>query len=173
MLDESVEIVLQQKIFLNNIITNPATVRSVERRSVCDDKSILKLDPLLILYSDTLLYLQIDSDGVWESSVISYDVEYYWINGKFSKDILSAESFHNFIWTFHGSHIKIWTGFENINLSDLPSNASKYEIDVVELPIDFYPTTVLMSKGILAGIDQQVSTRNNMGSSFFRIQSKV
>ena len=148
-------------------------VRSVERRSVCDDKSMLKLDPLLIFYGDTLMYLQIDSDGVWESSIISYGVEYYWINLKKSKDNSSVDSFNNFIWTFHGSHIKIWTGFQNLDLSTFPSSSTRYEIDVVELPIDFYPAAVMMSKGILVGIDQQVSMRNNMGCSFFRIQSKV
>ncbi len=151
---------------------NPGIVRSVERRYLSDDKSLLKFDPLLILYGDTLIYLQVDADGVWESSVLSHNVEYYWINFKTTKDT-SSHSFHNFIWTFHGSHIKIWTGLESVNFSELPPNASTFEIDVVELPIDFYPTNVMMSKGILAGIDQQISMRNNMGCSFFRIQSKV
>jgi hypothetical protein len=167
-----VDLVLQQKIVLNNIIKNPAMVRCVERRSLGNDMTVLKLDPLLILYGDVLIYLQIDADGIWESSIISHNVEYYWINLKTIKDD-SSDLFYNFIWTFHGSHIKIWTGFENRNFSELASNLSTCEIDVVELPIDFYPTNVLMGKGILAGIDQQISVRNNMGCSFFRIQSKV
>lgn len=43
----------------------------------------------------------------------------------------------------------------------------------VKVPVDFYPLSVLMTKGIVSGVEVDIVERKDIGFSYFRLGSRV
>jgi hypothetical protein len=76
------------------------------------------------------------------------------------------------LWLFDGIEMRVWTDVQEVIRyaqsdlgQDLPSTA--------HVPLDFYPLSVLLSKGILLGVEAELVQRRDVGFAFFRFALRV
>ena len=76
------------------------------------------------------------------------------------------------LWYFDGNDIQCWMDVEDLieaastsNDRDLPPSVS--------IPVDFYPTSIVLQKGILLGIDADLVQRRDFQFAFFRFSIRT
>ena len=84
----------------------------------------------------------------------------------------SALALRDSLWIFDGAEMKVWTDVQDI----LRFMATEFERELpptVAVPIDFYPLSILLSKGVLLGVEPDMVQRTDIGFAFFRTAIRV
>lgn len=76
------------------------------------------------------------------------------------------------LWYFDGVDIRVWTDGQEL-LAATPSDLGRDLPDPVTIPVDFYPLSVLLSKGILFGIEPDVMQRRDTSFVVLRFVTRV
>jgi hypothetical protein len=84
----------------------------------------------------------------------------------------SVEALRDSLWMFDGNEMKVWTDVQDI-LRSAPAELGHELPPTVAVPVDFYPLSVLLSKGILLGVEPDLVQRRNISFSFFRFAIRV
>jgi len=71
------------------------------------------------------------------------------------------------LWTFEGNDMKVWPDVQDV-LQSAPSELGRELPPMVSIPVDFYPLSVLLGKGILLGIEPDIVQRRDVNFAFFR-----
>ena len=76
------------------------------------------------------------------------------------------------LWYFDGNDIQCWLNVED--LIDAASTSNDRELPhSVSISTDFYPTSIVLSKGILLGVDADLVQRRDMQFAFFRFSIRT
>lgn len=76
------------------------------------------------------------------------------------------------LWIFDGMELKAWTSVTE--LLTAASGESTRDLPVpVSLPVDFYPLSVLLEKGIVLGVESDLVQRRDVNFSFFHFAIRV
>lgn len=125
-------------------------------------------------------------DLKYEMRFIGHEVEYYVfardqagfevldsVTSPGSSDTcgLNGRSLCDSLWTFDGSNIKVWTDVHDLLLPGSTDTGRELS-EPVSIPVDFYPFSPLLQKGILIGIEGELAQRRDSFSSF-RIIDRV
>ena len=71
------------------------------------------------------------------------------------------------LWYFDGNDIQCWMNVED--LIDAASTLNDRELPLsVSIPTDFYPTSIVLNKGVLLGVDADLVQRRDMKFAYFR-----
>lgn len=76
------------------------------------------------------------------------------------------------LWTFEGNDMKVWTDVQDV-LRSAPSELARELPLMVSIPVDFYPLSVLLGKGILLGLEPDLVQRRDVNFAFFRFTIRV
>jgi hypothetical protein len=76
------------------------------------------------------------------------------------------------LWTFDGNEVKVWTDVQDVLRSTPPEHASELP-PVVSIPVDFYPLSILLGKGILIGLESDIVQRRDVNFAFFKFTIRV
>jgi hypothetical protein len=76
------------------------------------------------------------------------------------------------LWTFEGNDMKVWTEIQDV-LRSAPSELGRELPPMVSIPVDFYPLSVLLPKGILLGLEPDLVQRRDVNFAFFRFTIRV
>lgn len=76
------------------------------------------------------------------------------------------------LWIFDGNDIRVWTDLQDILRSSVVDSPHALSSSI-QIPIDFYPVSVLLNKGIILGMDSEFSQRRDLKLAFFRIATRV
>lgn len=76
------------------------------------------------------------------------------------------------LWTFEGNDMKVWTDVQDV-LRSAPSELGRELPPMVSIPIDFYPLSVLLGKGILLGLEPDLVQRRDVNFAFFKFTIRV
>ena len=71
------------------------------------------------------------------------------------------------LWYFDGSEMHCWMDVEDLVQSASTENDREIP-PTVSIPADFYPTSVVLNRGILLGIDADLTQRRDVHFAFFR-----
>lgn len=74
------------------------------------------------------------------------------------------------LWVFDGIEIKAWTSINDILTAAASSSSSDSTKEVptpVSIPVDFYPLSILLEKGIMLGVESDLVQRRDVNFSFF------
>lgn len=147
---------------------------------------------ILFLVDGKLVFLQpsVNDDGKrkYDMRVLAQKVEYYVqlhdyscfqpsslrdasINENGTQEVPN-HSLRDSLWIFDGTNVSAWTDIQDVlrsSLTDSPQNIPA----PVQIPVDFYPVSVMLDKGILLGIDSELIQRQDIGFAFFRIATRV
>ena len=76
------------------------------------------------------------------------------------------------LWFFDGESVRCWTDVEDL----LESASSENDRDIrppVSIATDFYPTSIMLSRGIILGLDSELIQRRDVRFDMFRHTIRV
>ncbi|KAK6865517.1 RIC1-domain-containing protein [Apiospora arundinis] len=181
------------QIAFHGIVRSPARVRGLswilpENQLVDGDPSQdVSVASVLFLVDGKLVLLQpsLNNEGhlKYDMRVISQSVEYY-ISMKDQTAVhLLSHSTTNFpadtedgglrnsLWVFEGSELKIWPEVQEVLRA--ATDASQDLPPTVSMPMDFYPLSTLLSKGIVLGVEPDLVQRRDVNFSYFRFSIRT
>ncbi len=71
------------------------------------------------------------------------------------------------LWYFDGTHICVWTDVQDVLASASPELARDLP-EPVKIPVDFYPLSTLLDKGVLFGVEAEMVQRRDTSFAFMR-----
>ena len=189
------------QIAFHGIVRAPARVRAVSW--VLPDKQLQDGDPskdvavasVFFLVDGKLVLLQPSTtDGgelKYDMRVLAPSVEYYvlmrdqslfephWDDARpeaMANGATVGEAQHSSLqdslWLFDGNDLRVWTDVQDIirlatagQTRELPTSVS--------IPVDFYPLSVLLNKGIVLGVEADLVQRRDVNFAFFRLALRV
>ncbi|KAK9453510.1 RIC1-domain-containing protein [Dipodascopsis uninucleata] len=101
-----------------------------------------------------MLYpLHSDADLRYDMKVLKDNVEYY--------TIVHRGLLKNSIWAFDGTDVLVWLE-DMLNINTRPDAIS----DPIRINVDFYPLSFLFDKGIIIGVESNLTHRRNVSFSY-------
>ncbi|KAF4587696.1 DUF1339 domain protein [Ophiocordyceps camponoti-floridani] len=182
---ESVRLVQVGQIAFHGIVRSPARVRGLswilpEKQLVDGDPShdvavasvVFLVDGKLVLLSPS-----VNEDGQlkYDMRVVAQNVEYH--ASMRDQSLLSEEAapprrggalraLRDSMWVFDGVEIKAWTSASKL-LEAASGDGSRDLPAPVPIPVDFYPLSILLDKGIVLGVESDLVQRRDVVYSFF------
>ena len=147
---------------------------------------------VLFLVDAKLVILQPSTDGAgamkYDMRVIANNVEYFGLirdhlplSNSPSRSLPESPSAENALdfshsdrglkdslWYFDGSEMHCWVDIEDLYHS-ISTDDDRELPHTVSIAMDFYPTSVILDKGILLGIDADLAQRRDSQFAFFRL----
>ena len=184
------------QIALNGIVRAPARVRAVSwilpenqlregdpSQDVACASVIFLVDAKLVLLHSSA---QGDEDLKYDMRIIANNVEYFDLmrdheplTGTSSRSLPSSPSaettldFHqadrglkDSLWYFDGGNMHCWMDVDDLVVAASTENGRETPPTVI-IPTDFYPTSIILKKGILLGIDADLIQRRDIHFAFF------
>ncbi|CAG8972313.1 hypothetical protein HYALB_00001715 [Hymenoscyphus albidus] len=192
----SVQLIQVGQIAFHGIVRSPARVRGLSW--ILPDEQLLEGDPsqdvavatVLFLVDGKLVLLQpsLNDEGKlkYDMRVIMQNVEYYALmrdlpfaspprsleppsdgyneNGI---NLVEGSGLRDSLWVFEGNEMKVWTDVNDV-LQSAPPELGRELPPMVSIPVDFYPLSVLLGKGILLGLEPDLVQRRDVSFAFFK-----
>ena len=76
------------------------------------------------------------------------------------------------LWYFDGQKIQCWTDIQEL-LKPVSSEGRKDIPTLVSISTDFYPTSVVLRKGVILGIEADLVQRRDVQFAFYRFTIRV
>ncbi|GAA5979590.1 hypothetical protein JCM10908_002976 [Rhodotorula pacifica] len=139
------------------------------QRRFGDPADDLNVATIIFLISGRLVLLRprraASEEVKYDLQILANRVEFYWTH------LSGIGSLENSLWAWDGHRVRIWLDALTIEKVRVDARRDAYETvkESVEIPLDFYPLAVLMEKGIVVGVDQEISLRRNLDFAIFRI----
>ncbi|GKT89869.1 DUF1339 domain protein [Colletotrichum tofieldiae] len=185
----SIRLVQLGQIAFHGIVRSPARVRGLSW--ILPDSQLVDGDPsqdvavasVLFLVDAKLVLLQpsFNSEGnlKYDMKVIAQNVEFHVSmrdQPHFDAIATQAEeslstgadvTLRNSLWVFDGQEFKLWPDIQEV-LRAASNEAQRDLPKTISVPLDFYPLSTLLSKGIILGVEADLVQRRDISFSFFR-----
>ncbi|OAX44898.1 RIC1-domain-containing protein [Rhizopogon vinicolor AM-OR11-026] len=168
---DTIKLHLCGSITFDGIIASPGAVRALSwmipnaQKRLGDPVDDLAVATVLMMVGGQLVLLRPRKSG---SQEVNYDmqifaerIEFCWIH------LRGIGALENSLWGYDGQRIRVWLNalaIESSASADEPSSVK----ESVSIPLDFYPLSVLMDKGIITGVEYEAATRTNLSFVMFR-----
>ncbi|KAB2577530.1 Ribosome control protein 1 [Lasiodiplodia theobromae] len=200
--NSSVRIMQVGQIALHGIIRAPPRVRALswilpeDQLDHGDPSQDVAVATILFLVDGKLVLLQptTTEDGMlkYEMRIIAQNVEYYALmrdhpsfkiaddedylppspSAALPNNSLQGHDLRDSLWYFDGQDMKLWTDAQDVLVSasmelgrELPATVS--------IPVDFYPLSPLLNKGILFGVESELVQRRDISFAYFRFATRT
>ncbi|CAK5265262.1 unnamed protein product [Mycena citricolor] len=127
------------------ILLRPRKVKSLVRTSECS---------LIVFQSG-------DQEVKYDMQIFADRIEFCWIH------LRGIDTLENSLWAYDGQGIRVWLNALAIEAPQSQDQDNTVK-ESVNIPLDFYPLSVLMDKGIIIGAEYEVATRSNLPFAIFR-----
>ncbi|KAF9869805.1 hypothetical protein CkaCkLH20_12722 [Colletotrichum karsti] len=185
----SIRLVQLGQIAFHGIVRSPARVRGLSW--ILPDSQLLDGDPsqdvavasVLFLVDAKLVLLQpsLNHEGhlKYDMKVIAQNVEFHVsmrdqphldATAAHSEEAAGASggvSLRNSLWVFDGHEFKLWPDVQEV-LRAAANEVSRDLPKTISVPLDFYPLSTLLGKGIVLGVEADLVQRRDISFSFFR-----
>jgi hypothetical protein len=194
----SVGLVQVGQIAFHGIIRSPARVRGLswilpdEQMQEGDPSQDVAVATVLFLVDGKLVLLQPSLNDEhklkYDMRVIAQNVEYYVLMrdqpASLPSQSLTNVSSHplegnevdhglrDSLWMFDGTDMRVWTDVQDV-LRSAPADLGCELPSTVAIPVDFYPMSSLLGKGILLGVEPELVQRRDVNFAFFRFAIRV
>lgn len=197
----SMQLVQVGQIAFHGIVRSPARVRGLSW--ILPDEQLQDGDPsqdvavatVIFLVDGKLVLLQPslneERNLKYDMRVIAQNVEYYALMRDFvffnlgqvdatSSPQLEEESssrsnthpLRDSLWMFDGNEMKVWSDIQEV-LRSAPVELGRELPPTVGVAVDFYPLSILLSKGILLGVEPELVQRRDVNFSLFKFAIRV
>ncbi|ATY62405.1 DUF1339 domain [Cordyceps militaris] len=179
---DSVRLVQVGQIAFHGIVRSPARVRGLSwilpasqladgdpSQDVAVASVIFLVDGKLVLLSPSL-----NDEGQlkYDMRVIAQNVEFH--ASMRDQPLLNLErdetrgppALRDSLWVFDGMQVKGWASIDDV--LNAASDGTKELPAPVSFPVDFYPLSMLLEKGIILGVESNLVQRRDVNFSFFR-----
>ena len=193
----SLKLVQVGQIGFHGIIRAPPRVRAIswilpeDQLERGDPSQDVATASVLFLVDGKLVLLQPSTNEQgelkYDMRVVSQNVEYYMLlrdqpvplpspkNGINASTVPNdlpldnpfGHSLRDSLWYFDGIDCHIWSDVQDV-LACAPAELGRDLPPTVRIPVDFYPTSAMVAKGIINGLDADLVQRRDINFSFFR-----
>ncbi|KAK3671154.1 WD40 repeat protein [Recurvomyces mirabilis] len=189
----SVKLVQVGQIGFHGIIRAPPRVRAIswilpeDQLEHGDPSQDVARATVLFLVDGKLVLLQPSSNErgelKYDMRVIAQNVEYFILqrdqaNALAAPDTIDTtpnnelggglgHSLRDSLWYFDGDCYHVWSDIHDV-LASAPNELGRDLPATVRVPVDFYPVSAMVSKGIVNGLDTELVQRRDVNFSFFR-----
>ncbi|KAH7104731.1 RIC1-domain-containing protein [Auriculariales sp. MPI-PUGE-AT-0066] len=172
---DTIKLHLCGSISFNGIVAAPTVVRGMSwmipaiQKQLGDPVDDLAVATILLLIGPKLVLLRprkAGSDEVrYDMQILADRIEFCWIH------LRGVGTLENSLWGYDGRGIRVWLDALTIEAVaiDLKRDAYERVNESVNIPLDFYPLSVLMDKGIIIGVEHEVASRASLPFVMFRI----
>ncbi|KAK2014045.1 RIC1-domain-containing protein [Colletotrichum eremochloae] len=185
----SIRLVQLGQIAFHGIVRSPARVRGLSW--ILPDNQLADGDPsqdvavasVLFLVDAKLVLLQpsFNSEGnlKYDMKVIAQNVEFHVsMRDQPHFDAIATQveeslstgadvTLRNSLWVFDGQEFKLWPDIQEV-LRAASTESQRDLPKTISVPLDFYPLSTLLSKGIILGVEADLVQRRDISFSFFR-----
>ena len=190
------------QIGFHGIIRAPPRVRAIswllpeEQIEHGDPSQDVATASVLFLVDGKLVLLQPSTNDLgelkYDMRVIAQNVEYFQLMrdhpaivaaltrtspgtvtpGGLSLDQPLGHSLRDSLWYFDGTDMHVWSDVQDV-IACAPAELGRELPPSICIPLDFYPVTALVGKGIIHGLDSELIQRRDVSFSFFRHQPRT
>lgn len=79
-------------------------------------------------------------------------------------------SLRDSLWAFGGKDLLVWTDVQDVLRTNSPSSDVTKPLPI---PVDFYPLSILLNKGIILGIEPEMTQRRDVTFALLRFAIRV
>nr|POE47506.1 rab6a-gef complex partner protein 1 [Quercus suber] len=194
--NSSIKLVQVGQIGFHGIIRAPPRIRAIswilpeEQLEHGDPSQDVATASVLFLVDGKLVLLQPSTneqgDLKYDMRVIAQNVEYYILLREQPTmlastprsptmiphlDVLSqahlGHSLRDSLWFFNGDEFHLWSDIQDV-IASAPAELARDLPLTVRIPLDFYPVSAMIAKGIVHGLEADLVQRRDVDFSFFR-----
>ncbi|THU88454.1 RIC1-domain-containing protein [Dendrothele bispora CBS 962.96] len=168
---DSITLHLCGSITFNGIIAAPSAVRMLSwmiptaQKQLGDPVNDLAVATVLMVVGGQLVLLRprksADQEVRYDMQIFADCVEFCWIH------LRGITSLENSLWAFDGKGIRVWLNALAIEAPNSTVDGASVK-ESLSIPLEFYPLSVLMDKGIIIGAEHEAATRSNLPFVMFR-----
>ncbi|KAH9249191.1 hypothetical protein BASA81_013091 [Batrachochytrium salamandrivorans] len=165
--DQRVQLHAQQAFSMQDIVSGWGDViQAIARFPPPGDISIETMisNPFVVLRNGSLYMISKRGES-WEGVKITGHTEHFWISAHEDE----VKEFSSTMWALSGPRVKILT---NIVIDPVKGVDNSFLDAALDICVDFYPLTVLIQKGLLVGIEKQLSLNATLDISQFSTDTK-
>ncbi|KAJ6574685.1 RIC1-domain-containing protein [Mycena capillaripes] len=169
---DTIKLHLCGSITFNGIIAAPSAVRMLSwmipsaQKQLGDPVDDLAVATVLMVVGGQLILLRPrksgDQEVKYDMQIFADRIEFCWIH------LRGINALENSLWAYDGTGIRVWLNALAIEAPRSDENEPQDVKESVNIPLDFYPLSVLMDKGIIIGAEHEVLTRSNLPFVIFR-----
>ncbi|PCH33349.1 RIC1-domain-containing protein [Wolfiporia cocos MD-104 SS10] len=163
-------------ISFNGVIAAPGAVRLLSwmipnaQKQLGDPIEDLAVATVLMIVGGKLVLLKPrrsgDEEVKYDMQILADRIEFCWIH------LRGIGTLENSLWGYDGKGIRLWLNALNLEPPAVTdAEAGEIQGDVkesVNIPLEFYPLSVLMDKGIFIGVEYEAATRSSLSFTMFR-----
>lgn len=182
-LEKEIRLTLCGSITFEGVVGEPDRVRGMSwlvpysQQRFGDPMDDLMVATIIFLIDGKLVLLRPRRGRGDDDEEVSYDmqilgdrIEYYWTH------LQGVGTLENSLWGYDGHGIKLWLDALTIEQADVinddedDDDKPEYRTiaESLSIPLDFYPLCVLIEKGIIIGVEPEVSLRRSLDFAIFR-----
>ncbi|KIJ68689.1 hypothetical protein HYDPIDRAFT_179745 [Hydnomerulius pinastri MD-312] len=169
---DSIKLHMCGSITFNGIIAAPSAVRVLSwmipsaQKQLGDPVDDLAVATVLMMVGGQLVLLRPrksgDQEVKYDMQIFADRIEFCWIH------LRGIGALENSLWGYDGQGIRVWLNALAIESPSSPDEAPQSVKESANIPLDFYPLSVLMDKGIIIGAEHESATRMNLPFVMFR-----
>jgi hypothetical protein len=191
--DGTVRLTQVGQIAFHGIVRSPARVRALSW--VLPESQLVDGDPsqdvavasVVFLVDGKLVLLRpsLNDQGQlkYDMRIVAHNVEFYAsMRGRprlnFTQEPEAALTqagpsvLKDSIWVFDGTELKAWTHFDQV-LDAVSGDSAKELPPTISVPVDFYPLSIILEKGIILGVESDLVQRKDVTFSYFHFAIRV
>ncbi|KAI5123710.1 hypothetical protein M0805_000304 [Coniferiporia weirii] len=159
-------------ISFNGVIAAPNAVRGLSwmipnaQKQLGDPVDDLAVATILMMVGGKLVLLHPQKAGQqevkYDMRVLADRIEFCWIH------LRGIGSLENSLWGYDGRGIRVWLNALSLDSHPDPNCPSDAVQESVNIPLEFYPLSCLMDKGIMIGVEHEIATRSTLPFVLFR-----
>ena len=130
----------------------------------------LKYD-MRVIANNVEYFVFMQDPGTWPSTAL-YTQLPSTINGENIDDLPGDTGLTESLWYFDGQKVRCWTDIQEL-LEPASSEGQKDSPTLVSIATDFYPTSVVLRKGVVLGIEADLVQRRDVQFAFYRFTIRV
>ncbi|PWN18420.1 RIC1-domain-containing protein [Microstroma glucosiphilum] len=190
---DSINLSLCGSITFEGVVGEPERVRGMSwmipkgQQRFGDPMDDLTVATIIFLVDGKLVLLRPrkaednEAEVAYDMQILGDRIEYYWTH------LQGIGTLENSLWGYDGTGIKLWLDAltieqarpHNGSIVDSDEAGSEYEYEdeapeyktieeSLSMPLDFYPLCIVLEKGIIIGVEPEVSLRRNLEFAIFR-----
>ncbi|TBU47374.1 RIC1-domain-containing protein [Dichomitus squalens] len=173
---DSIKLHLCGSITFGGVIAVPGAVRALSwmipsaQKQLGDPSDDLAVATVLMIVGGKLVLLRPrkseEGEVNYDMQILAGRIEFCWIH------LRGIGTLENSLWGYDGQGIRVWLNALAIEAVPPPADDGTVVLDHVKesvnIPLDFYPLSVLMDKGIIIGVEVEAATRMSLSFTIFR-----
>lgn len=94
------------------------------------------------------------------------------LTGNINAELQNDRGLKDSLWFFDGANVQCWMDVENLLESAFTENDHELPQTVL-ISTDFYPSSIVLNKGIILGVEADLVQRRDINFAFFRLGIRV